>query len=480
MVLPRHKTKIVCTIGPASSSESVLRGLIKRGMNVARLNLSHGTVEEHRAVVHRIRKVADQMGHLVTILMDLPGPKIRVGKLRDEPLVLTKGENVTLTTRDVVGTSTVIPVAYKRLPESISRRSTIYLNDGLIQLRVREVSGEEVKCKVVIGGQLLSFKGVNLPQATISLDPVTEKDLNFIDFGLHEGIDTYSLSFVEKADDVLRVKRHAQEKGASIFAIAKIERHEAIVNIDEILDVADGIMIARGDLGVQIPIEDVPAIQKKLILKANILGLPVITATQMLQSMTRNIRPTRAEVTDVANAILDGTDAVMLSEETAIGKYPVETVAMTARIARSTERHQRSFTLSSSLQEYLKNQVRRQKASVEDVITLNVMEALQALNVRFILTPTHTGSTPRRISRFKPGPWILSFTSDETVHRFSALSYGVHSFLIGNPSGSWEEVILRFVRDSGYVNTGDTVILTQGVSPGKKGGTDSMRVITIS
>jgi len=311
-------------------------------MNVARLNFSHGNPEEHRGDIRRIRSIAAQLDRVVTILIDLPGPKIRIGKLQNEPLVLKKGDNVTLATQDILGTASRIPVNYKRLPETVSKGSLIYLNDGFLQLRVQGVSSDEVRCKVIIGGPLLSNKGLNLPRAKISMDPITDKDLDFVGLGLKEGVDTFGTSFIEKADDIRKVKEFARKRGKSIHVVAKIERAEAARNIDEILDVADAIMIARGDLGVQIPIEDVPAVQKKLIRKANLLGRPVITATQMLESMTENIRPTRAEVTDVANAILDGTDAVMLSEETAIGKYPVETVKMMARIAMSIERQRRA------------------------------------------------------------------------------------------------------------------------------------------
>lgn len=480
MRLPSHKTKIVCTIGPASCSRAVLKELIRSGMGVARLNFSHGNLEDHREYIRRIRSGATRLGRVVTILIDLPGAKIRIGKLQNEPLVLKRGNYVTLTPKDILGTASLIPVDYKRLPESVSKGRVIYLNDGFVQLRVQETSDHEVRCKVIIGGQLLSHKGLNLPRAKIFIDAVTDRDLDFVDFGLKEGIDAFCISFVEKADDILKVKEFARKKGKSIYVVAKIERAEAVKNIEEILDVADAIMIARGDLGVQIPIADVPAVQKKLIQKANILGRPVITATQMLQSMTENIRPTRAEVTDVANAILDGTDAVMLSEETAIGKYPVETVKMMARIATSIERQRRAVKPSSYLEEYFKTGIDYKNMTVEDVVSLNVIEAMRALNVRFILTPTHTGSTPRRISRFKPDCWILSFSSNEGTHNFLALSYGVYPFLIKNKADSWHEVVMKFIKEMGLAKKGDRVILTEGVSPGQLGGTDSVRIITIT
>jgi len=477
--LSGHKTKVVCTIGPACCLDSVLKEMIRSGMNVARLNFSHGNLEDHRENIRRIRSVAAQLGRVVTILIDLPGPKVRVGKLQNEPIVLKKDDNVILTTEDILGTASLIPVDYKRLPQSVSKGSLIFLNDGFLQLRVQEVSDDEVRCKVIIGGPLLSHKGLNLPRAKIFIDAVTDRDLDLIDFGLKQGVDTFGLSFVERAYDILNVKEFVRKKGKFVYIVAKIERAEAVKNIDEILDVADAIMIARGDLGVQIPIEDVPAVQKKLIRKANLLGRPVITATQMLGSMTENIRPTRAEVTDVANAILDGTDAVMLSEETAIGKYPVETVKMIAKIAISIERQRRAVKWSSNLEESFRSDFGRKKVSAEDVVSLNAIEAVRALKVHFILTPTDTGSTPRRISRFKPECWILSFSNHEPTYRFLALSYAVYPFLIKNKVDDWHDVIMKLIKDFGLAKKGDRVILTEGASTGQLGDADSLRIITV-
>jgi len=327
---------------------------------------------------------------------------------------------------------------------------------------------------------LLSQKGLNIPRAKISMDPITDKDLDFVDLGLKEGVDTFGTSFIEKADDIRKVKEFARKRGKSIYVVAKIERAEAARNIDEILDVADAIMIARGDLGVQISIEDVPVVQKKLIRKANLLGRPVITATQMLESMTENIRPTRAEVTDVANAILDGTDAVMLSEETAIGKYPVETVKMMARIAMSTERQRRAITWSSHLEDSGRSGIDRKRVNAEDVVSLNVIEAVHALNARLILTPTYTGSTPRRISRFKPDCWILSFSNYGPTYRFLALSYGVYPFLIKKRVDDWHDVTMKLIKDFKLAKKGDRVILTEGKSSEQLSDADSLRIITVS
>jgi pyruvate kinase len=410
------------------------------------------------------------------ILADLPGPKIRIGKLTSDPLFLKKGDRVTLTTKDVPGTTERISVNYERLPESVSRGSVIYLNDGFIQLQVEEAAADEVVCTVVIGGPLLSHKGLNLPGAKIFIDTVTDRDLHLVDFALQEGVYTFGVSFVEKADDILKVRDFARARGRAVHVVAKIERAEAVRNIDEILDAADAIMIARGDLGVQIPVEDVPAVQKKLIRKANLLGRPVITATQMLLSMTENIRPTRAETSDVANAILDGTDAVMLSEETAIGRYPAEAVDMMARIAVSIEREGQNF----NLREYYRERLGHQQSSVEDVISFNVVEAVRALAVRCIVTPTQNGSTARGISRFKPGCWTLAFSRSEGTRRFLSLSYGVFPVLMGNDDDYSPEGIMKLIAESGLVSKDDKIIVAEDTSPDSVDSMGSLRIIRFS
>jgi len=478
MELPGHKTKIVCTIGPSSSSHEVLLDMIRNGMNVARLNLSHGTFEEHREHILEVRAAAAEANLPVSILIDLPGPKIRLGVLRHEPLLLRKGDSVILTTDRAPGDASRIPVDFDLFPEMVAEGSTIYLNDGFLQLSVRRVAGSDVVCTVLVGGHLLSHKGLNLVGVTLPLDAVTERDLECITFGLREGVDSFSISFIQHADDIRKAREFAEELGKEIRIVAKIERKEALDNLDEILLEADGVMIARGDLGVQIPIEEVPSVQKRIIRKANILGRPVITATQMLESMTDNIRPTRAEVTDVANAILDGTDAVMLSEETSIGKYPVETIAMMASIARSIERQRASLDRPFSLSGYFRSVPGREGISVSNVVSLNVIEAMEALRISYIVTPTRTGTTPRQISRFKPDAWVLSFTRNENTHRFLAFSYGVFSFLIESESARRHGPILQSLKDKGLIRIGDQVILTEGVSPGHP-GTDSLTILTV-
>ena len=480
MQLPLHKTKIICTIGPASQSETVLSDMMRRGMTIARINLSHGTLEEHRQTIASIRVVAERLGRRCPILVDLPGPKIRIGKLETEPLLLTKKTEVTLTTRDVLGTPTIIPVTYRRLPESVSPGSVIYLNDGFIALEVMKVLHDEVRCMVTMGGQLLSGKGLNLPGAKIFMNPVTDRDLELMDFALGEGITTFSISFVETADDIIRAKMFAREKDREVYVIAKIERAAAVENIDEILEVADAIMIARGDLGVEIPIEEVPIVQKQLIRKANLSCRPVITATQMLESMIDNTRPTRAEATDVANAILDGTDVVMMSEETAIGQYPVEAVEVMARIAIALERQRHMIRSSIFLQEQLKEELVNRQITVPDTVSLNVSEAVRALGCPFVLTDTSGGMTARRVSRLKPDSWIIACNNDERICDFLRFSYGVFPMLMDTGTREWYRGLISLLKNSGLIRRGDRVILTEGKFSGTTGGTDSLGIITIS
>jgi len=464
MRLPAHKTKIVCTIGPASRSEAVLEQLILQGMNVARLNFAHGTVQGHREDIRRIRAVAARTERSCLIIADLPGPKIRIGKLMNEPLLLEKGNEVILTVQNLVGTVDQIPVEYKRLPESVNPGSLIFLNDGFIQLQVEKVSGDKVFCRTVIGGPLLSYKGLNLPGVKIFADAVSDTDLEFVAFALQEGVDAFGVSFAETADDIRKVKAFAQKDGQSAFVVAKIERAEAIVNFDEIVAAADAIMIARGDLGVQIPLEDVPAVQKKLINKANLLGRPVITATQMLLSMTENIRPTRAEVSDVANAILDGTDAVMLSEETAIGRHPVEAVEMLAKIATSTERERKAIRALADLPAYFRTGAGSGTFRVEDIFSLNTVESANALNVRYILAHTQSKGAACFISRFKPNCWILSCGGDAKTNNFLALSYGVYPVCLEDETNAFSEMAMHFLAKAGMVEKDERMILIEDES----------------
>jgi len=475
--LPSHKTKIVCTIGPASRTEKVLKGLIRAGMNIARLNLSHGSLDQHARDIRLTRRLSDESGRPVAILVDLPGPKIRVGMLNKEPMVLKKGDNVTLTVRNLTGdTSLIIPVEFKGLIKSLKTGGKVYLNDGFIQLRVLEIKGDDAVCRVVIGGKLLSHKGLNVPGADLGVDAVTERDLELLDFALKNNVDAVGVSFAGSAEDINMARDFALAKGKDIYVVAKIERSQAVENIDGILEASDAIMVARGDLGVEIPIEKVPVVQKMIIRKANVMGKPVITATQMLESMTSNIRPTRAEVTDVANAILDGTDAVMLSEETAIGDYPVETVRMMSKIASVSEKNRIQRQVLKVVQGYKKSGL--SATSIEDVISSSLIDALNILDIRLILTPTHSGSTPRLVSRFKPRCWIISFSENMAVCNFLSLSYGVYPVFMERRKNILDKAI-QFIEKNGLAKKGDTVILTEGLLPGRPGGTDTFRIIRV-
>ena len=337
MLIRRRRTLIICTLGPASRTPSVLKRLLRAGMDVARLNFSHGTPSEHRKTIRLVRKTFRASGKPLRIFADLPGPKIRVGILKKEPVLLSKGHRVLLTVREVPGTEKVIPVQYPRLTDSIHQGSLVYLNDGYIQLRVLKAGKGEASCVVTAGGPLLSRKGLNIPMARMFVDPVTDRDLELARLGLEEGLDTFGASFVEGPQDVKEIRGLAMKMNKHVHVIAKIERQEALANYDALLETADAIMVARGDLGVQVPLEEVPLIQKDLIRRANRVGRPVITATQMMESMVHSSRPARSDVADVANAVLDGTDAVMLSEETAIGDYPVETVEWMSRVCAAAE-----------------------------------------------------------------------------------------------------------------------------------------------
>jgi pyruvate kinase len=477
MKLPLHKTKIVCTIGPASRKPRVLEALFRQGMNVARLNFSHGNFEDRVSDIKAIRAAARKTGKACSILADLPGPKIRVGQLPVEPLLLTKGEEVTLTTGKS-SSPDVIPVDYKSLCRSVKKGGTIYLSDGFLQLHVLSLTARDVRCRVVVGGKLFSHKGLNLPGAKIYGQTVTQRDLEIVEFGLKHGISIFAVSFVEKGADLKKIRDFARKKGKAVRLVAKIERSEGMDNFYDILAQADAVMVARGDLGVQIPLEDIPVAQKWLIHETKLTGKPVITATQMLASMTDNIRPTRAEATDVANAIVDGTDAVMLSEETAVGKYPVEAVATMARIAESMERRYRPFKFSRHLMEHFKKDSASGKTSVEDMVSLNVVEAMRALGARHILTPTENGSTARLVARFKPDSWIMAFSPHEDTHEFLSLSYGVMPCPgVTRKRNGWQGPVMAFVEKQGLGRKGEKFIFTEGASNSETGSTNTVKFI---
>ena len=478
MKLPSHKTKIVATIGPASMNRKTIEAMIRAGLSVARINFAHGDLEQHAKTIETVREASERLNRPVAILGDLPGVKIRVGEILNGSVTLRRWQTVVLTTRDVAGTEGEIPVEFKEFPKMVSKGDVIYLSDGFIALRVEDVRGPDVVCKVLVGGTLFSHKGINVPKARMAIDAVTDRDLEFIEFAIEHGIDAVGISFVGSAYDVLKVRRFVEERKRSLFIIAKIERPDAVKNFDDILCAADGIMIARGDLGVEMPIEKLPVLQKKLIHKANVAGKPVITATQMLESMTEEKLPTRAEVTDVANAILDGTDAVMLSEETAVGKYPVDAVRMMARIAKTIEAY-RDSQWSARIIEWKMTRWSEKgpkKGTIKDTIARSIIEALNSMDIKYILTPTRTGETARLISRFKPKQWVLAFATDEHVARSLMFSYGVYPFVVTETS---EEEILRLIRGLGLVKENDPVLLTKGTPIGKTVGTNTIRIFTV-
>ncbi|AZN40229.1 pyruvate kinase [Paenibacillus albus] len=470
-----RKTKIVCTIGPSSESLENTKKLINAGMNVARLNFSHGDFEEHGNRIKNIRQACEELGKTVAILLDTKGPEIRLGKLKEEPIELVQGDTITLTTEEILGDRNRIPVTYSNLPADVEEGSTILIDDGLIGLTVEEIEGTEIKCRIVNSGPIKSKKGVNVPGVHISLPGITEKDANDIIFGVQQGVDFIAASFVRKATDVLEIRELLEKHGAShIQIISKIENQQGVDNLDEILEVSDGLMVARGDLGVEIPAEEVPLVQKKMIQKCNLAGKPVITATQMLDSMQRNPRPTRAEASDVANAVFDGTDAIMLSGETAAGKYPVESVQTMSRIAVRAEE-------TLSYREIFTRQANAQQKTVTEAISQAVANSALDLNAKAIITSTESGYTARMISKYRPKSPIIAVTPVEQVMRRLALIWGVTPVL-GTPAETTDEMFDIAVQggiSSGMVKLGDTVIITAGVPVGRSGSTNLIKIHTI-
>lgn len=417
-----RRTKIVCTIGPASQSPEALRSLIQSGMNVARLNFSHGTPGEHADRIAIIRELSRELSEPVAILQDLAGPKIRIGNIQAGEVALKPGSRFVLTSRPVPGDEREVSVSYPSLPREVSAGDTLLLADGALELKVIQTDGTNITCEVVVGGALSSHKGINLPTTTIKAPALTNKDIKDLSFGIDHGVDIVALSFVKEAQDIYLARGVLQVKGSDVPIIAKIEKHEALENIDSILNAADGIMVARGDLGVESPLERIPQVQKMLIRKANALGKPVITATQMLRSMVSSPRPTRAEATDVANAILDGSDAVMLSEETAVGRYPAEAVRFMASIAEATE--------EIFPHEHYLNRRDERKLEVEEAIGYAACCVARDINASAIMTSTQSGSTARRIARHRPRQPILALSPNEATVRRLALTWGVSPLLV--------------------------------------------------
>ena len=456
-----RRTKIVCTIGPATSSEECLEQLIRAGMNVARLNFSHGTQQDHALVIERVRALAKRLGCPIAILQDLQGPKIRTGLLEGgQPVQLRDGAEVTITTRDVAGTAALVSTTYQQLPQDVKVGDRILLDDGLLELSVLDSDATTVQCKVLHGGLLKEHKGINLPGVVVSAPSLTAKDRDDLQFGIAHGVDYVALSFVRRPDDILEARRYMRQlcaegdqQPALPPLIAKLEKPEAVANLDAILEVVDGVMVARGDLGVEMAPEKVPLIQKRIITRCNDLGLPVITATQMLESMITNPRPTRAEASDVANSILDGTDAVMLSAETAAGAYPIEAVQMMVRIALETEAGD-----TTARQPHCKHLTQAHAVS-------HAARALsEEASVQAIVVFTRSGASARLISKDRPRTSILAYTPSERVYRQLALWWGVWSYCMPF-RGTTEELIAQVaqrLQDDQLLHKGDNVVFMGG------------------
>ena len=450
------KTKIVCTLGPVSENEETLRELIKNGLNVCRLNFSHGSHEEHKGRMDLVKKLREELNMPTAILLDTKGPEIRTGKFDAPEVLLEEGQTFTITMKDVMGNKEVCTVSYKGLANDVKTGDTILIDDGLVGLTVKEVNGDDIVCEVQNSGIVKNHKGVNVPGVKVNLPAITEKDRSDIEFGIEQGIDFIAASFVRKVSDVLAIREILEENNAThIKIISKIENQEGVDNLDEIIEVSDGIMVARGDLGVEIPTEEIPVVQKLMIKKCNEAGKPVITATQMLDSMIRNPRPTRAEVTDVANAIYDGTDAIMLSGETAAGKYPVEAVKTMATIAKRAEETMRNR----------RTKINKSK-NVTDAISYATCTTAMDLDARAILSSTASGHTARMVSKFRPDCPIIATTSDESVRRQLSLTWGVLP-VMRNKSANTDQVIVNSIeaaKTAEYVNENDIVVITAGGS----------------
>ncbi len=469
-----RRTKIVCTLGPASNTAPVLKQLIAAGMDVARLNFSHGTHEEHGAVIAAARQAAAEQKSNLAILLDTKGPEIRIGTFAQKKITLREGQSFKLVTEQIIGNETGVHVNYPGIVNDVSPGMKILLDDGLIIMEVTAVTDSEVNCLVLNTGEISDRKGVNIPGAHLNLPAISEKDKDDIIFAIKNDLDFIAASFVRKPADVLAIRTILEEHNSQIQIIAKIENQEGVENLDNILAVSDGIMVARGDLGVEIPAEDVPLVQKMIIAKCTSVGKPVITATQMLDSMMRNPRPTRAEASDVANAIFDGTDAIMLSGETAIGRFPLETVQTMARIAQRAE---------TALQyaQMLENFDPPAERSITDAISYATCHAAQELGANAIITATQSGFTAKAVSKYKPKARIIAVTPSESVARKLLLTWGTFPVLC-RPTSSTDDMFSAAIEaslKSGYIANGDLVIITAGVPVGVSGTTNLLRVHTV-
>ena len=468
-----HKTKIVCTIGPACERVETLEAMILAGMNVARLNFSHGDIAVHQRAVENIRQAAVNLKRRVAIMADLPGPKIRIGKIAGEPLMLQAGEALALTSEEVVGDQQRVSVSLPQLTRVLQVGDKLFINDGLIHIEVEAIVGNDVKCRILVGGELRSRKGLNFPGIDLGMSAFTDHDRQCLKAALELGVDAVSQSFVAMPEDVLAVREAAESFGYHPFIISKIERAEALKCIDEILAVSDGVMVARGDLGVEIPIQEIAIVQKQLTEKANLLGKPVITATHMLDSMIEQKRPTRAEATDVANAILDGTDCVMLSGESAMGKFPVESVEMLASIACATEPHRQVDRLTRALSAFRHDDA----VNIIDLIALSVQRTLECVHPVAVVCPTRSGATARNVARFRAAVPITAFTTNESTCQALQFSYGVEPILVEKEYGDWSAFTRQWLKGRGVCN--GLAILTQGPAPENPEGNHRMEILEL-
>ncbi|MDZ8258122.1 pyruvate kinase [Nostoc sp. ChiQUE01b] len=471
-----RRTKIVATIGPATSSPEMLKAIIEAGATTLRLNFSHGTHADHQRSIRLIRQTAFELNQPVAILQDLQGPKIRLGKFDNGCIVLAKGDRFTLTNRPVVGTQEISCVTYDYLAEEVPVGAKILLDDGRVEMLVEEINRDkgDLHCRVTVPGKLSNNKGVNFPGVYLSIKAMTDKDREDLMFGLDQGVDWVALSFVRNPQDMIEIKELISSTGKQVPVVAKIEKHEAIEQMEAVLALCDGVMVARGDLGVELPAEDVPVLQKRLIATANRLGIPIITATQMLDSMVSNPRPTRAEVSDVANAILDGTDAVMLSNETAVGSFPVEAVATMARIAERMEQEQAQHLNLRSLKD--------SRRSIPNAISQAVGQIAEQLGASAIMTLTQTGATARNVSKFRPQTPILAVTPHVNVARQLQMVWGVKPLLVlGLPStGQTFQAAINVAQELQLLSQGDLVVMTAGTLQGISGSTDLIKVEVVT
>lgn len=467
-----RKTKIVCTLGPATNDVEIMKQLIHNGMDAARINFSHGTYETHAETIAKLKQAREELNAPIPLILDTKGPEIRVKTFKEDKVRLEEDATFTLTTREVEGDVNIVSVTYADLPKDVHRGSRILIDDGLIELKVEDITETDVVCRVVNGGVVKSRKGVNLPGVEVNLPSLMEKDIEDLKFGVENGFDIVAASFIRSAEDVLKIRRVLEENGGGqMHIISKIENQQGVENIDKILEASDGIMVARGDLGVEIPPEEVPLVQKILIAKANRIGKPVITATQMLESMVHSPRPTRAEANDVANAIFDGSDAIMLSGETAAGAYPLEAAATMARIALKAE----------SAVDYaakLANTTEPARVNITNAISMAACATAAELKTAAITTVTKSGFTARMISRYRPACPLIASTSDETVWRQMNLIWGCKPMLYTGelPRGGVFDTALEIAVKSGLLKNGDTVVSALGMPLGFSGATNTLRV----